>query len=186
MAPKKAAKAKPKVKPTKPKVPPSLFHSCHAHMFSDPHVPQCQAASSKAKVAAKKKKDNQETEGPMEQEEPEEVEQEEGEEELDMDDIPKRKPTPVEYRRFKQEILQADPKYLKMVQDIANLPSRTGKQEKLQKLVLAHAMGGFDHKEFKAHESLTQEKSVGKDTTAIPKALPLPPWTFVLCWLALH
>ena len=97
----------------------------------------------------------------------EEMESEEEEE----GKLPKRQPTAKEYRNFKNALVSGNPKFVELVQSIARLPHCSGKQERLQRLVLAHAIGGFDHKEFKAQESLEQDKYMNKESDAIPKAL---------------
>ena len=129
------------------------------------------------KAVKAQKKEAEEEAGLLEEGEEEELvkacdnDEEMESEEEEEGKLPKRQPTAKEYRNFKNALVSGNPKFVELEKPIAKLPHRSGKQERLQRLVLAHAIGGFNHKEFKAQESLEQDKYMNKESDAIPKAL---------------
>ena len=81
------------------------------------------------------------------------------------------KPTAKNYRDFWKALPYATAGVQNAVKELKSLHLRGGKQKKLAEMALGFARKGWDHKLFKSIETLEEERTKSKNTTALPRVL---------------
>ena len=113
--------------------------------------------------------DEQEAEEDAEEDEADEDCEEENPEECEEDE--EHKPTAKNYRDFWKALPYATAGVQNAVKELKGLHLRGGKQKKLAEMALGFAQKGWSHKLFKSIETLEEERTKSKNTTALPRVL---------------
>jgi len=116
------------------------------------------------KRPAKKVPEEQELEDEVEGEEEEEVANEEEEEETQL-----AKPTGKDWYHFNSKLATAPKGVQEAVAKLKAMPARSGKMAKLQEMALAFAKSKWNHKLFKAIESVEMERAQKKEAKVYPR-----------------